>query len=84
MTDDTDDDDLLRFPFDKRVHDSSNGIKLDVTVVDFDSDILLKLASGSLDITFFLKPFHARMLAQYLLRACDVYETGQTGTPETD
>lgn len=76
--------DPFNFVFDKTLRDSGNGVRLDVTVADPDSDLLLTLRSGALDIPFFLKPFHARMLATYLLQACDAFDQAVAESSETN
>lgn len=78
-------DDPFAFLFDKTLRDSGNGISIDVTVVDADPDVpvQVRLKSGALDIPFFLKPYHARMLARYLLQACDAFDQAAAKSSET-
>lgn len=65
--------DPFHFVFDKTLRDKENDITIDVTVVDPDQTVGLQLRvkSGALDIPFFLKLPRARMLAAFLLQACD-------------
>lgn len=83
-------DDPFNFIFDKTIGDTGNGVRVDVTVVDPDADVQISLRSGAIDIPFFLKPYYARMLATYLLQACDARDkavgefdtTGQIGADD--
>lgn len=77
----------MRFVYDKNLTDRETNIRLSVTVVETDSDILISLKAGGLSQSFFLKPDTAMQLAAALTNAVCAYdranEVAETKTSET-
>lgn len=73
---------MTDFIYDKQISDSV-GLKLEVTVVDVYSDIMITLHGGPLRIPFFLTPDNATKLATVLINAVCAHDDAVAKSSET-
>lgn len=76
------------FIYDRIIRNRENGLRIDVTVVDTDSDVMITLKSGCISFPVFIAHDTAMQLAAALTNAVCAYdrisiESGATKTSET-
>lgn len=62
------------FIYDKMIRDHDSHIRIDVTVVDVHSDVMLTIKSGAISIPVFINAPNAMLLAAALTNAVCAYD----------
>lgn len=66
------------FIYDKTIRNKESGLRIDVTVVDTDSDVMVTLKSGCISFPLFLTHDTAMELAAALTNAVCAYDEAGT------